>query len=245
MDRYLERLGKRELFDDEEFHFASSRLSQIVSGREITVLIAKMYAEQIANAKKEEVSTHTTTSDLPCNLPGLMLGYINTLNEQVKAERQDIDKVIRVAKIVAWECLKYTCRPTTANRLDVLKALSKEADAEILLKYLKERLQLIQLAGPISDLIRFSLDPLAEYLAALYLVERCGKFEDLWKEFFEKAEQQSGAPETIKGFLLAVRDCCAEKGSGDDVPAWVSDKLARLAGLDPEVINALQLQQRI
>jgi vesicle coat complex subunit len=174
-----------------------------------------------------------------------MLGYINILNEQVKAERQDIDKVIRVARIVAWECLKHTCRPTTVKRNDVLKALSNEADAAALLKYLRERLQLIQAAGPISDLVRFSLDPLAEYLAAIYLLERCGKFEDLWSEFFENAEQQSGAPETIKGFLLAVRDCCAEKGTGDDVPMWVKDKLGRLAGLNPEAAKATQLKQRI
>src|SRR5262249_3528730 len=143
------------------------------------------------------------------------------------------------------ECLKHTCRPTTAKRADVLKALSNEADAEALLKYLRERLQLIQTAGPISDLVRFSLDPLAEYLAALHQVEWCGKIEDLWREFFENAERQSGAPETIKGFLLAVRDCCAEKGVGYDVPGWVGDKLARLAGLDLEAVKAVQLKQRI
>src|SRR5262249_21219469 len=203
MDRYLEQLGKRDLFKDKEYFDACSRLSDIVSDRDITVLIAKMYAEQMVAAKEADAGARASGRELPRNLPDLMLGYVNNLNEQVKAERQDVDKVIRVTKVVAWECLKHTCRPTTAKRADVLKALSNEADAEVLLKYLSERLQLIQTAGPISDLIRFSLDPLAEYLAALYLVERCGKFEDLWQEFFENAEKQSGAPETIKGFLMA------------------------------------------
>jgi HEAT repeat protein len=245
MDRYLEQLGKRELFNDEEYFDACRRLSQLVSDREITVLIAKMYAEQMIAAKEADAGAQATERELPRNLPDLMLGYVKRLNDQMKADKQDIRKVVNVAKIAAWECLKHTCRPTTAKRDDVQNALCNEPDAETLLKYLEERLQLIQTTGPVSDLIRFSLDPLAEYLAARYLVERCGKFEDLWREFFENADKQSGAPETIKEFLLAARDCCAEKGKSDDVLAWVSDKLAQLAGLDPDAAKAAQLKQRV
>lgn len=194
MDRYLEQLSKRELFNDEEYFDACRLLSQLVSDREITVLIAKMYAEQMIAAKEADASAQAAERELPRNLPDLMLGYVKRLNDQVKSDRQDIRKVVNIAKIAAWECLKHTCRPTTAKRDDVQKALGNEPDAETLLNYFMDRLQLIQTTGPISDLIRFSLDPLAEYLAALYLVERCGKFEDLWKEFFENAEEQSGAP---------------------------------------------------
>src|SRR5262249_49860700 len=147
---------------------------------------------------------------LPRNLPDLMLGYVKRINDQVKADRQDIRKVTNIAKVVAWECLKQTCRPTTAKHDDVLKALGDEPDVEVLLKYLEDRLQLIQTTGPVSDLIRFSLDPLAEYLAALYLIKRCDNDEEFWKKFFIRAEEQPGAPETIKDFLLAVRDCCVE-----------------------------------
>jgi HEAT repeat protein len=245
MDRYLEQLGKREMFNDEEYFDACRKLSQLVSDREITVLIAKMYAEQMIAAKEVDASAQTSEYNLPRNLPDLMLGYAKRLNDQVKADRQNIRKVANVAKIAAWECLKQTCRSTTAKRDEVMKALSNEPDAESLLKYLEDRLQLIQTTGPISDLIRFTLDPLSEYFAALYLVERCGKFEDLWQDFFENAEKQSDAPESIKGFLLAVRDCCVEKGDSSNVPRWVSDKLARLAGLDPEMIKEAQLKQRI
>jgi HEAT repeat protein len=245
MDGYLKQLGKRSLFDDPEYFAACGRLSQIVGDREITLLIAKMYAEQMIAVKEASASAQDTARELPGNLPDLMLGYVKRLNDQVKADKQDIRRVINVAKVVAWECLKGNCRPTTAKRDEALKALSNEADAEICLKYLEERLQLIQSTGPISDLIRFSLDPLAEYLAALSLVERCGKFEDLWREFFERAREQQGAPETIKGFLLAVRDCCAEKGDEYGVPNGVKDELARLTGFDPEVISTTHLIQRI
>jgi HEAT repeat protein len=245
MDGYLRQLGKRSLFDDPEYFAACGRLSEIVGDREITLLIAKMYAEQMIAVKEASAGAQDAARELPGNLPDLMLGYVKRLDDQVKADQQNIRKVINVAKVVAWECLKQSCRPTTAKRDETLKALSNEAGAEICLKYLEERLQLIQSTGPISDLIRFSLDPLAEYLAALSLVERCGRFEDLWREFFERAREQRGAPETIKGFLLAVRDCCAEKGDEYGVPGGVRDELARLAGLDPEAIDTVQLKQRI
>ncbi len=245
IDRYLEQRSKRELFeDDEDFFDACRRLPKIVGGRDITVLIASMYLEQLISLKESLTSDRAVTRKFPSNLPGLMLGYVENLNDQVQSGGQEFRKVIRVAKAVAWECLKYTCRPTPAKRDDVLKALNSEADAASLLGYLEERLKLVQTIK-VSDTIRFSLDPLAEYLAAFYLVERCGKIEDLWREFFENAEKQSGAPESINGFLLAVRDCCAEKGIGYDVPDWVGDKLARLAGLDSETIKTTKLRQRI
>ena len=223
----------------------AANFRQLVSDREITVLIAKMYAEQMIASKEADAGVQTSERELPRNLPDLMLGYVKRLNDQVKADRQDIRKVVNVAKIVAWECLKQTCRPTMAKRNDVLKALSKEPDAESLLKYLEDRLQIIQTTGPVSELVRFSLDPLAEYLAAQYLVERCGKFEDTWREFFENAEKQPGTPETIKGFLMAVCDCCVEKGIKYDVPEWVGEKLIKITSLDQETRKTVQLKQRI
>src|SRR5262249_35605261 len=52
MDSYLKQRGKRDLFDDPEYFAACGRLSTMVGTREITVLIAKMYAEQMIAAKE-------------------------------------------------------------------------------------------------------------------------------------------------------------------------------------------------
>ncbi|MEP7339924.1 MAG: HEAT repeat domain-containing protein [Acidobacteriota bacterium] len=240
MDRYLTQRGMRELFNDEEFFDACHGLSQIVGKREITVLIARMYTEQIIAAKGQ-----STERDLPRNLPDLMLGSVKNLNDRVQDGKHETRKVIIVAKLVAWECLKRTCRPTAAKRDDVLKALKDEVNAEALLLYLETRLQLIQTTGAGADEIRFTLDPLAEYLAGFYLIEHCGENEVMWQEFLDKAQEQPGAPEKIKGFLLGVRDCCTVKGSEHRVPEKISDELARLAGLDAETIKAAQNKQRI
>lgn len=240
MGRYLSQRGKRELFEDEEYFEACRRLSQIVGEREITVLIARTYVEQIIAAKEQ-----STDRDLPRNLPDLMLGSVKNLNDKVKDGKLETHQVISVAKLIAWECLKQTCRPTAAKRDDVLKALKDEANSETLLKYLETRLQLIQTTGVGADQIRFTLDPLAEYLAGFYLIEHCGENNLMWQEFLDKAQEQPGAPETIKGFLLAVRDCCVEKGNEYRVPEKINDELALLAGLDAETIKTAQRKQRV
>ena len=56
--------------------------------------------------------------------------------------------------------------------------------------------------------IYFDLEPLAEYLAALYLIDSYEDQEYLWKNFLKKAQDIMDSPESIKGFLLSVKDCC-------------------------------------
>jgi HEAT repeat protein len=240
LHEYLTRCGKRGLFEDDEFFDDCRCLSQIVGEREITVLIARLYADLMI-AKKEQPSDH----DLPQNLPDLMQGYVKNLNDKIKTDKLDTDTVLRAAKIIADKCLAQTYRPSPAKRDEVLKALNTETDAKALLKYLEERIQIIQTTGAVGDRIRFSLDPLAEYLTGMYLVENYGQQENRWQGFIDSAKGQPGAPEAIKGFLLAVRDCCVDKVGEYDVPEKIKDELALLAGLDPEEVNAAHLKQRI
>jgi hypothetical protein len=111
--------------------------------------------------------------------------------------------------------------------------------------YLEKSLRLIERTGSGNDQIRLSLDPLAEYLAGLYLVEHHRDSKEVWQAFLADAEQQPGAPQATKGYLLAVHDCCEVRGSRFGVPAEVNDALARLAGFDSAAINAARLKQRI
>ncbi len=47
MDTYLEQQHKRHLFEDEEYFDACRRLSGMVGQRNITVLLARLYADQM------------------------------------------------------------------------------------------------------------------------------------------------------------------------------------------------------
>lgn len=102
-----------------------------------------------------------------------------------------------------------------------------------LLTYLERRLRLIRTVAPEETEVRFELDPLEEYLAALQAMELCGGRDDQWRKFFQRADQMPGAPVQTRGFLLAVRDCCEAKGADWNIPAFVLDELGSRAGLDP------------
>ena len=62
---YLHKLGKRELFKDEELFNGCSHMSRIVGEREITVLLAELFVKQMM-AKQEGI----IVEDLPPKYTG-------------------------------------------------------------------------------------------------------------------------------------------------------------------------------
>ncbi|WP_027254819.1 hypothetical protein [Planktothrix agardhii] len=195
--------------------------------RDITVLLAKLYADQLIAAEADQM-----TQNLPDNIPDLMLSYLNQLNYQLieKELENHLENLIvhRVTKVIAWECLKQTYRPTTVSLEIILKVLGEqwgEDQAKTHLKYLENSLHIVEILKPSEDQIRFSLDPLAEFLAGLYLVDLYKDNEKLWTEFLAQADHQPGAPESIKGFLQAVQDCCQKKK--DIVPKMILEELSQ------------------
>ncbi len=247
MDAYLAKKSKRDLFDDEEYFDACRRLSRMVGERNITVLLARMYADQFIAAQEG-----TQLDSLPENIPDLMLSYLNKLNRTVEKSKQRNNlKVHRDAQVVAWECLKQTYQPGHAMRKDVVTALAaplsetEETETESHLQYLENRLRLIQTIEP-GNKIRLVLDPLAEYLAALYLVNSYCNSEEEWKKFLTTVDDGTkGSLDAIKGFLLAVRDCCLAKQNEAKIPDFVPVELGKKAGLDPEAIQAAQRIRRV
>ncbi len=248
MDAYLRQQGKRELFDDPEYFDACRKLSLMVGERNITVLLAKLYADQLIATKEG-----SEAEDLPDNIPDLMLCYLNRLNDSLKEENKPDNLAVHAdAKAIAWECLKREYKPQAANYEDVLTAIAspnmddddKKDKAKVRLKYLEKRLCLIRTKEP-GYKVLFDLDPLAEYLAGLYLVDDCREDEEKWREFLTEVDSKSGAPEAIKGFLLAVRDCYLAKVPDAKVTDFVPEELGRRTDLDPEKVNEAQLKQRI
>jgi HEAT repeat protein len=207
MESYLSQRQKRDLFSDTDFFNACIQLSTIAGDRNITVLLAKLYADQLI-AKKEG----TTDGNLPDNIAELMLHYLNQVNRSVTEDKISDSTVQKDAKIIAWECLKPTYRPAAANRQNAIIALGEDT-AESRIKYLEDKLRIIQTKGVAHDQIHFALDPVAEYLAALHLLDINGKDEIKWQYFLKVADSQN-SPEGIKGFMLAVKDCYLDKSPG-------------------------------
>jgi hypothetical protein len=204
----------------------------MVGARDITVLLAKLSAEQMIAAKEG-----STDGSLPETIPDLMLSYVNEVNRGVESHKQDDWLVHRVAKAIAWECLQRTYYPTLAPRQAVLAALAGEQDAEAMLTYLENRLRLIETWGAGRNHIRFMLDPLAEYLAGIHVLEQYRDNADAWRQFLTQADAMPGAPDAIKEFLLAVHDCCLAEGSDMKAPNFLLGELASRTGVDAEVVD--------
>ncbi|MEA5574347.1 PBS lyase, partial [Calothrix sp. UHCC 0171] len=82
----------------------------------------------------------------------------------------------------------------------------------------------------------FCLDPLAEYLAGLYLVEMYENNEGKWRShFLKKAEDllKNNHQDGIKGFLIAVADCYLSQISNAKDADFVPQKLSKLTGVVP------------
>jgi hypothetical protein len=99
------------------------------------------------------------------------------------------------------------------------------------LEYLKDKLHILQIDKPAENQLRFTLDPLAEYLASIHLVETLDDSEEKWDDFFKKVDQYS--PDKIQGFLLAVQDCIQSEMKESSFSQSILEKLANY--INPEI----------
>ncbi len=226
LEAYLTQLGKRELYDDTEFFAACGRLTEMVGDRNLTVLLARMFADQMIATKEDPIF-----EGLPKNIPDLILIYLNWINRHESDKNPGNRTVQRIAKAISWVSLEPTFRPTDANLAAIHTALADEPNLDQKLDYLSRDLGIFQIVGPSEDKVRVSLDPVAEYLAGLCLLELYGAEEAQWRAFLEAADNKEGAPKSIEGFLLALRDCCLAKGEDYNVPGFVEHELAQKAGI--------------
>ncbi|NES79187.1 MULTISPECIES: HEAT repeat domain-containing protein [unclassified Okeania] len=250
IELYLKECNKWKLFevDQEEFLQECAQLARIVGEQKtITVLLAKLYAEKMINSKENNVTSEGSLD----NIPDLILNHLEKLNLQGEREtRSEYPTVKKDAQLIAWKCLEQNYRPFYAERKEVVEAFSSlgRDDARDCLEYFEKHLRLLKSIGygerKDRNKIRFALEPLAEYLAALYLVEKNKDDEEKWRKFVATAKEKSGKEE-IQSFLLAVRDCCLAKGWEFRVASFVADKIGYLAGLDLDALQKELERQRI
>jgi HEAT repeat protein len=259
INTYLNKLNKDNLFDADEIQNRCEHLHEMIGeGRDLTVILAKYYALNMIAAKEGY-----TDGDLPENIPCLMVNYIRLINRKPGPKATDTNTLIRVAEVIAWECLKTKYRPIPAKLDDVLEALSNKQQelsalknirdegekTEIIqniTKYMENDLRLIQTYGARQDRIRFALDTLSEYLAALFLVREYGSSEKEWVGFFastdekfvdqrllqralkdEVVDRKENLPDAILSFLLALYDCCSTEEASGLIPDFVLNELRR------------------
>lgn len=238
LEAYLQRKGWRSKFEDTEFFEECQKLAAMVGTDEhdksktaMTVLFAKMYAEQLIGAKAPGAER-----SLPRDVPNLMLGYIDELNRAYD-EFEDRD-VQRAAKLVAWECCKKTFRPGIRRRDDLLALFGQQG--ERMVAHLEDRLIIIQSAGADHEWIRFTIDPLAEYLAGFHLKSVYKNDNNKWSKLLAEVEAQGASKGESAGFLRALRDCCLAKDE-EKTPSDLPERIASLAGLGDESVDVIKV----
>ena len=244
MGAYLRARGVREEFPDREFGRAGTRIAELVGEREVTVLLVKLYLDRLIEMPRRGGDLD---KEMPESIPSLMLQYLNDINRAIPDEvRCDERAVHRDAEAVAWACLEERFRPGlgSIDRSVVPKLAAVQAASEMeRLAYLETRLRLIETVEPELEQVRFLLDPVAEYLAGLHLVREHGQDEAAWRSLLERLDAAEGGLEAIRGFILALRDCCLYRP--DDVPDFLADELGWRGGLDPEKVSEARARESV
>ena len=236
MEKYLVKQGHKDLSEDPELSYASGDLLKLLSetkpqNRSVTVLFAKLYADVLITNKNGNI-----LSDMPKNIPELILSYLNKLNLAITEDKKLDNTIIhKDLKAIAWKCLEQNYQPTSAKIKDVESIIDGKNPEEKKerLKYFENSLHLIKTSEfDNTPKIYFDLEPLAEYLAALYLIDSYEDQEYLWKNFLKKAQDIMDSPESIKGFLLSVKDCCLVYGKEVNIPHFVVGNIQEILGVD-------------
>ena len=263
---YLKAIGREGLLTDDELVGAQIRLRRIVGEKPITALLAQMFID--------DVIAHRAKGLLAGSVPQLMLSYVRRIDtpaDPVQRERAGLtinrDLVQRAFKRLALASHQQegvdgepAYQPREFSR-GLAKATLKlpepdglamtDQETEALLAYLSE-LRLLVHPGEDTSELRFPLDPLADYLAALAKIEnlellsRSVGQEVAWEGFLEVLEQRQAKGEDLsraRGFVLALRDAALER-DGRGVPLVATDRLAQLGGLSPEKERARLAEQR-
>jgi hypothetical protein len=194
-----------------------------------TALFAKLYAELLIASQSRPLGGGATSrfiSDYPKSLPELVLKYLTSLNRNIREDKLDDAVLHQVAKVIAWESLRTNLLPQKVDVADLVDALEGYGSPRNLIAYLEARLKLLQRVGADSRSVRFSLDPLAEYLAALHIVTTNKADVAKWQRFLRNVTSKRKLGLTIDGFLAALHECCVAYREDDNIPAFVIDETA-------------------
>lgn len=241
VESYLKRRKKLHLFGDLEFQNTCAGIISLDQKSEATVLIAKLYINQLIELKERDGVIGEDLKKLAQNIPDLMVKSIKILNRNSKNASFHSEVIVIAAKAIAWKCLEETLSPRSIayekclealrngeataemNRLDIPTSCLDESSRPLLVNYLAENLNIIKFLDTYPQHVCFTIDPLSEYLASLYLLNKYGQNQQDWNKFLAKAGKLKE-----KGFILALKNCCISKGNEFKVPGFVKEKLTAL-----------------
>jgi hypothetical protein len=171
------------------------------AGTDTTPLMVTMYLD-MREAERDGVPLSS--------IPQFMKMYLRRINDQVTENRRDYEDVIARAKAVAKACcVSARTYCSAVRRIDDLTP--DVPDQTATLEYLEGRLRVIERIEPGRSMVRFSIDTLCEYLAALYVA---GSTVDQLPRLQDGASDE--LREAYRAFLLKVLECLEDEAKGSN-----------------------------
>jgi hypothetical protein len=178
------------------------------SATTVTPLLAALFVDSAVNRARGGQQLE----DMPDVVPELFLDYLRRLNPMSGTPGEVVaqDVMIRAARLLAIASLGTSLIPGDFRRADAEASLADcglPGEPERLIERLLTNgvLELRMPAG--IPVLRFNLDPAAEYLAAIEHIDSLKSDRAAWLQFVAGLERTNGYPTSCDGFLAAFATC--------------------------------------
>jgi len=204
--------------------------------REVTPLIATLVAEQAADSWRRG----TVRNPVVASALDAVLAYVVRLNPKGSASAGAItdDVVIAAARQIANCCLGDTFTPKEFFSDAAQRAVEEDrglGDAASIVDRLIQNGVLEEDAHLGTSFLRFSLEPVAEYLAAMYWLDQLRSDNGGWDKLLQKLRAAPGFPEGTQGFCAALEECVASHGAQFNVPPLVLPRPESSTGSESQI----------
>jgi len=238
LDSYLRQAGVPCDHIRDQFIDACSQLTVAVGRRETTPLLAKLFVAHLISCRREEASWK------PTDVPHLIRSHIDRLNEKVQGVHAENAHVQRCCEALAWECIRGEFKPVSIDWPTAVRALLRAGGIEADIGHLGKGLKIIRYEKE-GHPVRFASDPVAEYLAAMHFTAACMSDPSGFVELLQEARRKPGSPQSVSGFLMALRDCCLAGDTGDGTLRHVADELGEVVGLSARAVEETRQAQNL
>ena len=178
----------------------------------LTPLLVRLYVDKAVELARRPGAS---LDELPGSIPDVYFAYLRSVNPDTggSTDRMSNEDMLRAAEVLARLALGKAFVPREVAKEEAREAFAeagwgKPEDSDPI-RRLRDNGVLQETAVGTEMLLRFALDPVAEFLAAMAHARQCAGNETAWNALFKQVE---AAGQRAAGFRLALRLVCRAYG---------------------------------
>jgi hypothetical protein len=216
LTEYLRRSGADHLFPGREaLHLADRLLAVVERGSRslsVTPLLITLFVDQAVRLRRQGADL----AGLPVSVAEVMLEFVRHTNpgDPDTPNRVPDEVLVEAARALAAHSLAdYVPRDFVRDGARAtLETHGIDADDPDVVRRLVDNGVLEERDRGGTRFLRFDLDPVAEYMAALYWLDAHRADPSAWAGWLGRLAEVRGFPTAIEGFLVALEDCVLTYG---------------------------------